>query len=212
MTERGELLVRAYGPSGDPRGSRTALAELVLRPTSARSTHYEVMTDLDLPPGRHELRVALYSRRQNRTGSVFHSIDVPDFTGSSLALSDVVLSTVPALRAATHNAFVGLLPVQPTSSREFPRTIQVSALVRVYRPAGKDAAPPIRSTLTSASGQVVMETQQTIDLARLNARGAADLQVQLPVKDLEPGEYLLTFEAGTADRRVSRTARFRVLE
>ena len=65
---------------------------------------------------------------------MFSAIDVPDLTKPPLALSDVVLSTVPSLRAATNNAFVGLLPVQPTSSREFPRTIQVSALARVYRP------------------------------------------------------------------------------
>ena len=35
-----------------------------------------------------------------------------------------------------------------------------------------------------------MDTTPAIDAARLNARGAADVQVKLPMKDLEPGGYL----------------------
>jgi VWFA-related protein len=209
MTERAELLVRAYDPTGEPRGSRTAVADLALRPTSARRTHYEVMTDLDLRPGRHEIRVALFSRRQNRSGSVFHTIDVPEFSNPSLALSDVVLSTVPSLRAATHNVFVRLLPVQPTSSREFPRTILVSALVRIYRAVEQNAAAPsIRTTLTDSSGRVVMDTNEAIDVARLDTRGAADVQIRIPIKDLAIGEYLLKVEATSATVRAQRTARF----
>ena len=56
-----------------------------------------------------------------------------------------------------------------------------------------------------------MDTTPAIDAARLNARGAADVQVKLPVKDLEPGEYFSRIEAVAASDRATRTARFVVV-
>ena len=50
---------------------------------------------LDLPPGRYQLRIAARIPILDRTGSVYEVIDVPDLRREPLALSGVVLSSVP---------------------------------------------------------------------------------------------------------------------
>ena len=151
----------------------------------------------------------MHEPRLGRTGSVFHYIDVPDFASLPLSLSDIVLSTVPALRAGPANAFVGLVPVQPTSSREFPNTIAVRAFARLYSSSRRVAADvTIRSTITSASGRVVLDTTQSVEAERLASRGSFDVSVPVPMKDFEPGEDLLAIDAATSDEHARRAVRF----
>ena len=50
-----------------------------------RST--EILTKLELEPGRYQLRFAAHSASLNKSGSVFQDIEIPDFTeGGAVAL------------------------------------------------------------------------------------------------------------------------------
>jgi hypothetical protein len=52
VTEQVNLAIHAYGPEGQPRGSHRLKAELQLRPVPGGEVQYEVLSQIDLRPGR----------------------------------------------------------------------------------------------------------------------------------------------------------------
>jgi hypothetical protein len=73
---------------------------------------------------------------------------------------------------------------------------------------GSLTAVPLRIRITNADDVVVFERIEEAGAERFGGDRAADVRVELPVRDLEPGEYLLTIEV--PDHPVRRFSRFRV--
>jgi VWFA-related protein len=184
----------------------------VPRPTAAGDIHYEVVSRLDLKPGRYELRLVAEQNEPPQIGSVHAYVDVPDFGALPLSLSGVVLEATPALPVTIHTALSEVLPVTPTSARTFASTERVASFMRVYQGGNVPVGPvSVTSRLVDGSNRTVFNETTPLGSERFGADRAADYRVELPIGRLSAGPYLLTIEAvldGT--RRARREIRFAV--
>ncbi len=166
-----------------------------------------IVSQIDLRPGRYQLRVAATSTRLQRTGSVFCDVLVPDFWKMAVSLSGLVISvrsgsTLPATDADT--ALAGdtkALPVVPTVRREFGRDEDVSAFVRVYQ-GGSGRLDPVDLTvrIIDARNADLIRTNDTLAPERFGSTRSADLRTEIPMARLAPGTYLLRIEAARGKR------------
>jgi hypothetical protein len=201
------LLVRAFTPEGRNVRGRTLDARLALRP-GAGDAKYEIHSRLDLPPGRYAVRVSAESTTLKQTGSVYADLIVPDFSKGAVSLSGVVIASEPPLRSAGGDTHDNLVPVLPTTQREFAGHA-ATAFIRVYQ-GGKAALQPItlRARIVDANGTQVFEEARTLDAVQFAPTRSADYRLELPVRDLAAGAYLLTIEATAAGQVARREVRF----
>jgi VWFA-related protein len=225
LTETVDVLVRAFTPEGDARGSSKAqTAQVRLRPRSADEktnaapavgatmAGYEILARIDLAkPGRYSLRLAVHNRTQNTDGSVFADVDVPDFARVPLSLSGAVLTSAAAPPSAPEGALATLLPVVPTSEREFTASSQVRAFLRVYE-GGKEPLAPVVMKITMLDNKdvAVFATSAVIPPARFTVDRSADFTFDLPLASLEPGQYALMFETTMGKATARRDVVFAV--
>jgi VWFA-related protein len=203
-----QLQATALTARGERKATAGETARLAFRSGVGEDAQYEVLTKLTLAPGRYQVRVAAQSALLGRNGSVYIDLDVPDFSGNAIQLSGVILSSDPAWRLATSEGFANVLPVAPTTVREFDATTSVSAFARVYDRAREPAV--VRVTITDAEGATVFGRETALDAARFTPQGAADYRINLPISSLKAGRYLLTLEAVGKQKTASRQVRFAV--
>ena len=205
-----DVLVGAYGPDGKRFGSQRLNAAIHLRAESGATVQYEVLSEMRLRPGRYQLRFAAESSLHGKSGSVYCDVDVPDFSKDDVAVSGLVLSAVPSVAAAPLDAFAKLIPVVPTSRRNFWAIDRVVAFLRLYQ-NGK-ATAPVKVTLEirNADDRAVFENSELIEGAQFTQTHSADYRVQLPIASLAPGPYLLTVEANAGRTTLRRDVRFMV--
>jgi VWFA-related protein len=202
-----ELAATAFDVDGRAKGSRRLNARVVLLPTDGRQAEYEVLSRIDLRPGRYNLRIAAHNPALGVSGSVYYDIDVPDFSRQGLSLSGVVLGSDPGLPSAPRDVLAGFLPVVPTTVREFEADDEAVAYLRLYQ-RGRSVAPvTVATRVTDASGVVVQRSEQVVE-ADAFRDGAAEFRAALPLADLGPGAYLLTIEAVAGESKVTREVRF----
>lgn len=180
-------------------------ARIALRPAAGggappETATFEILTSLDLGPGRYELRASATTARLGTSGSVFLPLDVPDFARAGLAMSDLVVAHAGGPRVAVAHdapaagaAPVRAWPVEPTLDRTFtPRdTIRLYARAVSLRP----------EPLTAVIAALAMDGAPVLSLTRPLTSGAAPaLDVSLPLAQLRPGRYRLHVTiAGRAD-------------
>jgi VWFA-related protein len=211
QTERVDVLTRIFTADGDAVTRLAHTADIKWAPTaeSSRESQYEVLSRLDLKPGRYLLRTSVHSASRNKTGSVYADLKIPDFRKEPLSMSGVVLSATPGVRAVPKEAVAALLPIAPTAERQFSASQKVTAFVRVYQPEKK--APQqvtFRATITDAVGLDVWSHADTVPASRFSARRAADVTFALPLATLADGEYLMTITATTGEHRRELRTRF----
>ena len=203
-----QLQATALTARGDPKATAGETARLAFRSGVGEDAQYEVLTKLMLPPGRYQVRVAAQSALLGRNGSVYIDLEVPDFSGNAIQLSGVILSSDPAWRLVTSEGFANVLPVPPTTVREFDATTSVSVFARVYDRTREPAI--VRATITDAEGASVFGRETSLDPARFTPQGAADYRLDLPIASLRAGRYLLTLDAVGKQKTASRQVRFSV--
>ena len=211
IVENVGVLVNAYDVDGKRRGSERLDGRVVLRPAPEQDATYEVLSQLDLKPGRYELRLAADSSMQQKSGSVFCDVDVPDFARSALTLSGVVLTVTPGIVAAPKDKLAALIPVVPTTARAFSSDEQVSAFLRLYQfDKGPVGFVSVSVDVVDAEGVRHSGRRETLGAEAFTSDRAADYRIDLPIAELPPGEYLLTIEARKAQTSVRRDVRFRI--
>jgi hypothetical protein len=204
-----ELIATAFTREGKMVSQRRQTAHLALRP-SLDAAKYEVLTRLVLKPGSYNMRFALTSAALGKSGSVFTTVEVPKFGKDRLSLSGLALSVKDALASAPKDILASLLPIVPTTQREFAKTDEVHAFARVYQ-GGKKALAPVAVTIRIRDSRdaVVYSQDVTVDPTRFGGTRAADLPFDVPVSQLAAGPYLLTVEAALDGKtNVRRTVRF----
>jgi hypothetical protein len=206
-----ELVAMAFDDRGRSRGFSRQRATLRLRPVRG-AARYEVVTRLDLEPGRYEIRLAAHTSTLNLSGSVFHQVDVPDFARNGVKLSGVLLSTSPARHAEPRDALIDLVPVIPTTLREFSRNHQASALVRVHQGGrGTLADVNVNVSVRGPADSPVLDEDRSLPAGQFSKDRVADLVVGLPLATLVPGDYLLSISIGGEDEDAAvRRVRFTV--
>lgn len=210
IQERLDVLATAFSPDGRVRGSVQNTARVALRAGLPDHADYEVLSRIDLDPGRYQIRVAAHSAMTGKTGSTYLDVEVPDFVRDPLQLSGVVVTVEPAPPSAPTDAAEAFLPVVPTSRRTFRQTDVALGFVRVYQAAAGTAAPvTLAVSVTDGTDRVVQRTTETLAVERFATR-QADCRFNLPLSTLAPGEYLLTVEAAQAGRTIRRHVRFTI--
>jgi VWFA-related protein len=211
--EQIDFLVDAFSQDGSSKSAHGLKAQVTLKPNVKGKIGYEVLTRIDLKPGRYELRLAATLPRTNTSGSVYYNVDVPDFTKAPLTLSGAMLSVTPSIVAAPRERLVDLIPLVPTTQRYFTRkTDVVSAFVKVYQRGKGDPKPVVMAArITDSKGVVVVNKVSTIaQLAFSGVDRAYGFRFPVPIAGLEPGGYLLTFEASAGATTSRRDIRFHV--
>jgi len=215
-----DVQINAYDAAGKLGGSDGAKVRFALKPGMDGSVKYEVLSRLDLKPGTYQLRLAASSSLQAKTGTVHYDVDVPDFSKGGLSLSGAVLSATAASASGPKDKLASILPVVPTTRREFWSDEEVTSFVRAYQ-GGKEPLAPVVVTarILDGRGAEVFKASESIDPSRFSANRAADYQLKLPLAVLVEGPYLLTIEAAfgrtpdgpgrdASNRTVSRDLRF----
>jgi hypothetical protein len=182
-------------------------ARIALKQTDDPFIHYELLTRLQMPPGRYQLRVAAESALYAKEGSLHYDVEIPDFTKGDLNLSGVMLSVEPNIPVAGRERLGAVVPVLPTSRREFFPGDDVSAFVRVYQKAR--ATEPVKLTLQvrDAGDRKVFERIDTIATTLTALLRSGDYRMALPLNVLPPGPYLLTIEATSGKASARRDVR-----
>lgn len=208
LVERVKVLGNVFTPNGKVVTSVRQDATIRLVP-AGQDSEYELLSRVDLKPGRYVVRYSVQSQSLGRTGSVYTDLVVPDFRKAPLALSGLVLSAVPAVKAAPRDALAAILPVVPTTARTFVRSDQVTAFTRVYQ--GGTRAPQVvevEATLTDGRGARQRIRADQLAPAQFRARREADYSVDLSLAALAPGPYLLSIHARTGAHSAQRQIRF----
>jgi hypothetical protein len=220
VTERTEFDVavqtNAYLPDGRPRliGARHA-ARVVLVPSKGDSKpRYDLLTEISLPPGRYEIRMSAHRGLDNVSGSLYADVDVPDFENDELSVSGLFLEMEPADPSAPRGAFSRLLPIVPTSNREFRRGDATVVYMRVYQGAMADLLPvTIATRLVDERDKQVGEGRDRIEVSAFKtaAGRSADYRFPIPLSYLPPGRYLLTLDVSVGPVKTSRSLQFTVV-
>jgi len=209
-----EVLVKAQSSDGLWRGSdQQTIRVTVPAARGGASSPYELLVRFDVPgPGSYECRVAVHSAATETRGSIFLDVAVPDFAKDAISMSGIVLSRpIAALPVAPPRIFQDVMPVVPTTEREFVPADVVTAFVRLYQ--GRAASPAgltVVSQIRDASGTRVFDHRERVPAERFGQEQGADYQLRLPFATLKPGEYLLTLETTAGKMTVRRDVQFRV--
>jgi hypothetical protein len=208
--ERVDLLVSAFDVYGKALGAKRLTANVTLRAGASGLAEYEVLSRIDLKPGRYQLRIGASVGSLSTQGSVYYDIDVPDFSSAPVSMSGLVLTATGGGEVAPKDALTSVMPVIPTTRRTFAPEHQVLAFMRLYQ-GGKGAlvAVPLRVQLIDANDKVVMDQRQDITDSQFTKDRAANILVPVAVDRLAAGEYLLRIASATSDA-VRRETRLRV--
>lgn len=212
IIENVDMLVQAYDPGGSRRTGLRHKVRVVLRPDEVpQDVTYEVLSRIDLRPGRYQIRMAATSSMQGRSGSVFVDVDVPDVAKAALSLSGVLLSVSPGVTAVPKDAFAGLVPIVPTTERDFESDDRVEAFARLYQGGKKPVLPATVTTrVVDGRGNTVFEKSEDFAPDRFGTSRSVDYRLELPIAEFSSGSHLVSIEAiaGTASAR--RDVPFRV--
>jgi VWFA-related protein len=163
---------------------------------------------LDVPPGRYDVRVAVRDEASGAAGTVFTTVEVPDFVGEALTLSGVLFRRPTPLEVAD-SPLADLVAFTPTAERTFSRGEAAVASVRVYQ-GGDDMMRPVRiaTRIVDASGTTAYQEQSELPAGWFGTEQESEYDVVLPTLQLAPGSYLLTIEATLRDIHRARDVRF----
>jgi VWFA-related protein len=201
------LTTTAYDSEGKPHG--TLRQTMTITPKTGATAAPDLPGHLPLKAGRYMLNVAGTS--EGRSGNVFVDVDVPDFAKDALAASGLILQRRPA--PPIGDTFIAdLIPVAPTTHRQFVPSDSVAVFVRIYQ-GGKGRIVPVRmmARVKSDSDATASNHESMLEVENFSAARSADYEISLPLEHLSPGQYLLEVTAQSGARRVIRTARFSVV-
>jgi VWFA-related protein len=198
-----ELWIAAVDHRGQARDGRPSTLELKLRPETRAAVEargMRVTQRLALPPGRYQIRVGALETNGGAVGTVTYDLTVPDFHKAPFEMSGVVVTSASASQAPTLTPDADLqevLQAPPTAIREFDRRDVLRAFAEVYNARG---AQPHKVDISAAvkveGGRSVFahsEERGTDELG--GGRGGFGYRVDIPLRDMEPGLYVLTVEA-----------------
>src|SRR5262245_7047658 len=143
----------------------------------------------DVPPGKMQLRVSVEGSSSQVLDSETREITVPDLTSAT-----TVLGTASIYRGRTIPEFNRLkidVDAVPTAGREFARTERLLVRVPVYGPGG--TAPALSVHILNRAGQPMNE------LTAAPFTTPNTFQIDMPLANLAPGEYVLEIKAGDGD-------------
>jgi len=206
VTDHIEVFATSETPDGRPIDQLRQSLRLPITPGIAADGRYEATFRMDLPPGRQSLRLNVYSALADKSGTVSTDLDVPDLSSSELALSGLVFEERGSGRSVVDWMASSLIPVVPTTVREFAAGERTSIYCRVYQ-RGSPQPVAITGQIVGADDQVGVERTSAISASQFSTAGSADYRLDLPTSRLGAGAHLLDLKAtlpdGTSARRMA---------
>jgi hypothetical protein len=215
FNERIELALLTVNDSGKPSNGTTAGMDLSLTPEDlarVRSTGVRWLSALELPPGRHQLRVAGRAERTGISGMITHDFVVPEGRRRGVDLSGVTITSVPSVLMITKGKawLERVLPTPPTAARTFVSGDQIVAAVEVYRAERGASDATVIARIDKADGS----PSAFNDRRDLPASGPRSEQVGFPINTakLPAARYVLriTLDAPGSER-LERAVSFEVV-
>jgi VWFA-related protein len=214
----------AMSSQGKTKADLFRKVTLPLKPESYQMVErygLRILSRLDLPPGRYQLRIAAVDVTSQLAGSVHYDLEVPDFERLPLSMSGLVLTSsqaglVPTAPGPAVDEWRKLLPGPPTVAREFSAGEEIALMAEVYE--AKNATPhavDIATSVRTDEGREVYMHEDRRDSTELaGSAGRFDLTARVPLKGLQPGLYVLKVEAHSRLEQVgaaSREVQFRIV-
>jgi VWFA-related protein len=207
--------------SRSAQGARFVLRQVSPTATMPDIVAYQIPLSLDLAPGQYQFRASALSAKLGKGGSVYLTVDVPDFSKDTIALSGLVLGyaegshvpvgrttasavspALPALSAlpasAGSPASPAELPFDPALDREFLRTDTVRLYFEIAR-KNPDVAVHTTLELVDALDHVPQRFEGDSP-----AGDPGRVDVSFKLDELEPGPYRLRVSATDGTHTVSR--------
>lgn len=218
-----QVSYRAIDAKGKFQGGNNETVTLNLRPETRAAVEkagLRLLSRVELPPGRYQLRVAADELNTKLVGSVLYDLEVPDFMKPALSISGIVLTSVSASAVPTvrpDEQMRQVMPAAPVATRTFPMNDEIALFAEVYDNA---AATPhkvdMATTVTSDDGKLMFKTEETRDSSDIQGKsGGYGYATRVPLKDLPPGLYVLKVEARSrlgASPTVDRQVQFQIQE
>jgi hypothetical protein len=200
-----ELSIVAVDHDGKIRNATRRTVEMPLRPQSlpiVEQAGVRVVSRIEIPPGKYQLRVAALDGGSQLAGSVYYDLEVPDFNAAPLSMSGLVLTSTranvgPVVGVTADDALRQMLPGPPTLAREFRQDEEVGLLAEVYDNEGKTPHKvAIATTVRADDGREVFRVSDERSSSELQgARGGYGYTAKVPLAALAPGLYVLKVEA-----------------
>lgn len=208
-TEDTLTLIRTiYDENGKPGPPTQEKLSIAPPPRSAEELRYEVFQRLRLPPGRYEVRLNGTSVAVDASGSVYAGFVVPDVRKRPLALSGVLFGRKAEGRT---DPLAPLVPIVPTTVRDFAAGEAVVAYLRAFQHAGTLQDVKVLSQVINISDEKVWESPSTIPASAFESARMAPFELALPLSQLSRGQYLLSVQVELPDGTRTRSdAVFRV--
>jgi VWFA-related protein len=196
---------------GKGANGRSTSIDLRLTPDEfqrARATGIRWISQLELAPGRYQLRVAARETATSAAGVVTADVDVPSFT-DAVSLSGVVLTSLASAPMVTRGdaRLASSLRTPPTAERSFVVGDRIVAAVEVYVPAGAVSANGVTAEVERIDGEVVLLRQETLPPGGGRSNMSV-FAVPIDTAAMPPGRYILRIRlegaspSGRTERRV----------
>jgi VWFA-related protein len=204
-----DLRTHLFTAEGDARGSVTTSVDV---PTAGREFETEALSAITATkPALYQVRMAAHRAAAKVNGSVYATVDVPDFAKRAVSFSGAVVSIEDWPMLGPREALADLLPAVPTALRAFRATDEVRVFVRVYQASGRrPVAVPVRIRLIDDHDRTVLDRVESVAGSRFSESNSADVRVELPTATLSAGSYLLTFETAVGRTTARRDVRFSI--
>jgi VWFA-related protein len=203
------VLVGAFDRDGKALAFDRQALVVTPRRLDDRRFEYQALMNLDLKPGRYEIRAAVEDQTLGKSGSVYGYVDVPDFRKQAVTLSGVALGVQPGVPSTPLGALAPILPIVPSTRRQFTQSDVVTGFVRLYQGLSRPATPGyFVAEVRNEQDQVVYRQETRITTQSMGAGRATDINVHVPVDRLPLGSYLLAVEARHGSETATREVRF----
>jgi VWFA-related protein len=171
---------------------------------------YEIVSNLQLPFGQYQLRASAHSDKLDAGGSVYLSLDVPDFSKAPIALTDLLVAYADGPHVPIAHSYAPMvvvqtanpLPFDPTLDRVFSAADTLRLYARVLQQT--PAAATVTVAALAPDGRVMLTLNRTIA-----AHDNVPVDLKLPLGQLGPGAYRLQVTASdgrqTAQREIAIT-------
>jgi VWFA-related protein len=189
------VIRHVYDATGNPGPPVREILDIELRPGSfGNDVQHDVFQRVSLPPGRYQIRFNAHSAFAGVSGSVYAEVAVPDVRRASLSIAGPVIGYASA-GERPEGALAELLPLVPTTARDFSASDPIRMLARIYQ-GGGGALPVTMTTEVLDATDVVRST--STEVVPPDAFQAADgvvRQSAIPLANLPPGPYLFSVSA-----------------
>jgi VWFA-related protein len=183
-------------------GDRQTFNLNLMPETHARisQTGVRLLSQLELPPGRYQIRVGAHEATGQTVGTVPYDVEVPDYSKTPFALSGALLTSSSAGILTTANQdtdWSGLLPSPPVVTRTFSPSETLTWFTEVYDNTSQQAHAInyTTSVLDARDGRTLL-TSRDNRVIQAGSRGIAQgFTTSLPLRDLTAGPYVLHVEA-----------------